>query len=301
MILTSPDDKTRPLDYYGDSEVDNSHHSPDNYTYTHKQNISGPSNAPTRPPFFQEPSSNDPITPLSASDGYDYRALHSKHEYDSQASLVHNAADIGRSSHYQDLEYAEPTPTDQSMDKKSPLANFLAQGRYPIEQRIENKKRGIGRQKYPFVVWTLTVAMTCVFIYELVVNAREQGTPVSMKPVVNPMLGPSSDVLINVGARFPPCMKNVSEVPITTRFGCLNDTANPPLHTCPLEDICGFGGNVDNIFFVLYSDDLVGFHDGPPAQWFRFILAIFLHAGFIHILLNMLAQLTLSAQERPRW
>jgi hypothetical protein len=28
----------------------------------------------------------------------------------------------------------------------------------------------------------------------------------------------------------------------------------------------------------------------------RFITAIFLHAGFIHILLNMLAQLTISAQ-----
>lgn len=24
-------------------------------------------------------------------------------------------------------------------------------GKYPIEQRIEDKKRGIGRQKYPFV------------------------------------------------------------------------------------------------------------------------------------------------------
>lgn len=48
-------------------------------------------------------------------------------------------------------EYAEPAVTDGSMDKKSSLAKYLAQGRYPIEQRIENKKRGIGRQRYPFV------------------------------------------------------------------------------------------------------------------------------------------------------
>jgi membrane associated rhomboid family serine protease len=61
--------------------------------------------------------------------------------------------------------------------------------------------------------------------------------------------------------------------------------------------VCGFGG----------------FNGGEPNQWFRyvglgsnssvfevlcfrFITAIFLHAGFIHIILNMIAQLTISAQ-----
>lgn len=39
---------------------------------------------------------------------------------------------------------------------------------------------------------------------------------------MNPMLGPSSDALIHVGARFPPCMKLVSEVPLATKFGCEN-------------------------------------------------------------------------------
>lgn len=60
----------------------------------------------------------------------------------------------------------------------------------------------------------------------------------------------------------------------------LNDTANPPDRLCPLEDICGFGG----------------FHDKDPNQWFRFITPVFLHAGIIHILLNMLAQVTVSAE-----
>lgn len=37
---------------------------------------------------------------------------------------------------------------------------FLGDGaRFPLEQRIENKKRGIGRQQYPFVVWALSAAM----------------------------------------------------------------------------------------------------------------------------------------------
>ncbi|KAF9455115.1 rhomboid-domain-containing protein [Macrolepiota fuliginosa MF-IS2] len=176
------------------------------------------------------------------------------------------------------MEYAEPT--DRSGKNDNALTKFLASGKYPLEQRIEDKKRGIGRQRYPFVVWGLTIAMVGVFIWELILNAREQGSPISLKPVVNPMLGPSSTALINLGARFPPCMKLVTGVGLSTNLPCMNNTANPPDRLCSLEEVCGFGG----------------FHGHDPSQWFRFITPIFLHAGIIHILLNMLAQCTLSAQ-----
>lgn len=204
------------------------------------------------------------------------------HSEDAGASLVNNAAQIGRSGNYEILNYAEPTGlSSQTPDQKhSSFSRFLSKAKYPIEQRIEDKKRGIGRQKYPFVVWTLTVVMIAVFIRELVVNARAQGSPISLKPVVNPMLGPSTSALINLGARFPPCMKSVEAVPTSTPFACLNNTANPAVDICPLEEICGFGG----------------FEGKEPNQWFRFITPIFLHAGFVHIILNMLAQLTVSAQ-----
>ncbi|EGO05403.1 hypothetical protein SERLA73DRAFT_174545 [Serpula lacrymans var. lacrymans S7.3] len=201
----------------------------------------------------------------------------------SDVSLVHNAQDIGRAGVYEDLEYAEPYADEGKKvepEETSPMKRLFGTGKYPLDQRIEDKKRGIGRQKYPFVVWALTIAMVGVFINELVVNSRAQGTPVSLKPVVNPMLGPSESALINLGARFPPCMKIVQGVPETMQMACLNDTANPPNQLCSLEDICGFGG----------------FHNQTPNQWFRFITAIFLHAGFIHIILNMIAQLTVSAQ-----
>ncbi|KAJ6575027.1 hypothetical protein B0H19DRAFT_1208527 [Mycena capillaripes] len=203
---------------------------------------------------------------------------------DSNTSLVHNAADVG-GRNYQDLEYADPYNADRAKpvaEKASPLAQFLGvrEGKSTVQQRIDMKRRGVGRQQYPFVVWILTVAMVAVFIYELVANDKAQGTPVSFKPVVNYMLGPSSTTLINVGARFPPCMKLVESVPPTTQIGCLNNTANPATEICSIEDICGFGG----------------FHDKDPNQWFRFITPIFLHAGFVHIILNMLAQLTVSAQ-----
>lgn len=52
------------------------------------------------------------------------------------------------------------------------------------------------------------------------------------------------------------------------------------------------------VWDVLPSNDWKGIDEQAPNQWFRFIVPIFLHAGFVHILLNMFAQLTLSAQVR---
>ncbi|TFY83996.1 hypothetical protein EWM64_g4 [Hericium alpestre] len=162
-------------------------------------------------------------------------------------SLVQNASGYGKNPDYQDLEYAEPfdhnaIPPPPAAAKSSPFDRFTnASGKYPLEQQIEAKKRG---------------------------------------PTVNPMLGPSESALIRVGARFPPCMKDVQDIPLTTQFPCLNDTANPPDKLCTIEDVCGFGG----------------FNGKEPNQWWRFITPIFLHAGIIHILLNMLAQLTAAAE-----
>jgi hypothetical protein len=72
---------------------------------------------------------------------------------------------------------------DEPSSSKGRFATYLDQKnvRYPIEQQIANKQRGVGRQKYPVVVWTLTVAMSAVIIYELVVNWKAQGTPFSFK------------------------------------------------------------------------------------------------------------------------
>jgi hypothetical protein len=67
--------------------------------------------------------------------------------------------------------------------------------------------------------------MAATFVYELVANNKAQGTPVSFKPVVNYMLGPSSTTLINVGARFPPCMKLLDAslgIAPTSQIGCMS-------------------------------------------------------------------------------
>ncbi|KAF9646113.1 rhomboid-domain-containing protein [Thelephora ganbajun] len=152
--------------------------------------------------------------------------------------------------------------------------------RRPLEQQIQDKRNGIGRQNRPYVVYVLTAAMLGVIIYELVYNAKAQGNPFSFKPTVNPMLGPSSSALINLGARFPPCMKLIKDIPLNTHLPCANDTANPPTITCSIEQICAFGG----------------FEGKEPNQAFRFVTPIFLHAGIIHFLFNMLAQVTAAGQ-----
>ncbi|KAH8120280.1 rhomboid-domain-containing protein, partial [Phellopilus nigrolimitatus] len=219
-------------------------------------------------------------------EGYDPYASRKGRYTDDDDALVQNAADMGRSDQpktIDDLEYQDPYNNDGLVTepaKESAFARFFG-GKYPVEQRIENKKRGIGRQRYPFLVWILTVVMIAVFIYELVLNGKEQGSPISLKPVVNYMLGPSESALIYVGSRFPPCMKDVTDVPISLQLPCMNDTANPPDKVCPISELCGFGG--------------IGAGE-TPNQWFRFITPIFVHAGIIHIVLNMLAQMLVSAQ-----
>ena len=53
------------------------------------------------------------------------------------------------------LEYAEPQlPDEKAQQGSNPASKFFSTGRYPLEQRIENKKRGLGQQRHPFVgVW----------------------------------------------------------------------------------------------------------------------------------------------------
>jgi len=46
--------------------------------------------------------------------------------------------------------------------------------------------------------------MTGMMIYELVRNKQLTGSVIATSPQFNYMIGPSSDVLINIGARFIP-------------------------------------------------------------------------------------------------
>ncbi|TAQ88764.1 hypothetical protein B7494_g2930 [Chlorociboria aeruginascens] len=121
----------------------------------------------------------------------------------------------------------------------------------------------------------------------------ETGSPIEIKPSFNPMIGPSPWILINMGARYVPCMHNVKGIQdanATISWGCPNTTSTAG-ETCTLSQLCGFGGKVPN---PLYDGDI---HQSPePNQWYRFIIPMFLHAGIIHIGFNMLLQMTLGKE-----
>lgn len=114
-----------------------------------------------------------------------------------------------------------------------------------------------------------------------------------IKPSFNPMVGPSYYVNINMGARYVPCMhipEEIKKATVPIYWPCPNTTNNDPLNDsnrCSLGELCGFGGVPD-------PQDPEA--NGVPNQWFRFITPIFLHAGLIHIAINMLLQLTLARE-----
>lgn len=168
-------------------------------------------------------------------------------------------------------------------------------GQPPDRGRRPPKKQGWFKGKITWACYVLFLIQIAVFIAELVRNGQLQGTPIATKPSFNPMLGPSPYVLINMGARYPPCMKDVnlkikgsSELgPLVSapdmKIQCPNTTSNAA--ECYISELCGFGMNL-----TPSADGTIP----APNQWWRFITPIFLHGGIIHIAFNMLLQLTLG-------
>ena len=103
-------------------------------------------------------------------------------------------------------------------------------------------------------------------------------------------------MLVQSGARYPPCMLNSTHMPPTHRYICINATTaaametmpvslfDPALpanettslvttpSTCSLQDICGFGG---------FSNPRT------PDQAFRFLTPLFVHSGLLHCAVNL--------------
>ncbi|KAG5355638.1 putative rhomboid protein [Yarrowia sp. B02] len=164
------------------------------------------------------------------------------------------------------------------------------EARQKRKQRRHRARRYESRQtqNHPYFTWFMTTVHIAVFVAEIIKMGVLTGIPIQTQPSFNPMIGPSNYVLINMGARFTPCMmyiKGVTDDP-TLLFPCPNSTT---LETdkCTLEELCGMG--------MKQTPGSDGGSITSGGQWWRFITPIFMHAGIIHIGFNMLLQMTLGA------
>jgi membrane associated rhomboid family serine protease len=107
------------------------------------------------------------------------------------------------------------------------------------------------------------------------------------------MIGPSPYVLINMGARYQPCMHYIEKVLDNgiVNWPCPNTTVTNS--DCTLSQLCGMGGVPEQDPSLKFADRATK-KNLEPDQWWRFITPIFLHAGIIHIGFNMLLQMTLG-------
>ncbi|KAI8882646.1 rhomboid-domain-containing protein [Backusella circina FSU 941] len=108
------------------------------------------------------------------------------------------------------------------------------------------------------------VFLAVIFSGQLLLSRELTGEFFELKPF-NYMLGPSSEIMIKTGARFPPCMRTIDAFPP-------NEVYEPNLNsTCDLMDICS----------------MTGFHqEQKPDQTFRFLTPLFVHAGIIPLFIN---------------
>ncbi|KAI7902757.1 uncharacterized protein BX663DRAFT_569575 [Cokeromyces recurvatus] len=150
-----------------------------------------------------------------------------------------------------------------------------------LNQYRTPKQRGLlfrqlfGNAQYPIFTWASAAIMVGVFIYEIIRNHQLSGSWIQTNPF-NPMIGPNYMALVTMGSKFVPCMRAITQYSPTTLLGNCYSSLEA---TCTIEQVCGFGE----------------FHGEEPHQSFRFFTPIFLHAGVIHILMNLITHFQIGS------
>lgn len=184
--------------------------------------------------------------------------------------------------------FDQPALPDHRYDHPRAVPEPPADSRQRYNQRARFKQlRRHSRFHYTNLPWftmLVTVIQVIVFIVELVKMLQLTGLAFQTKPYFNPMLGPSTYVLINMGARYVPCMNAIESITddLSISFPCPNST-DSDTNVCSLSQLCGLSG-------IPVADDAYA-----PHQWYRIITPIFLHAGFLHIFFNLLLQVTMGS------
>ncbi|THV92243.1 rhomboid-domain-containing protein [Aureobasidium pullulans] len=260
-------------DYYNTSTTNNNHPGYNSYT-THASPFDDnqyPSYSSSYNNLSHQPTPSDGRDPFQDDNAVPMHNYHAKHSSQSSTAPVITP------------EYNDP---------------FVRDAKPRTRSRPRNTPAPKGWRRYftgrvTWVCYFLTLVQIIVFIVEIAKNAVLTKSPIEIHPQFNPMIGPSPYVLINMGARYQPCMHNMHNVQDRAAgnisWPCPWATSNTGDDAkCTLSQLCGFGG-------VPEPHAGGSITDHPyPNQWYRFIIPIFLHAGIIHIGFNMLLQMTLG-------
>ncbi|KAK6463698.1 hypothetical protein DFJ63DRAFT_313007 [Scheffersomyces coipomensis] len=206
---------------------------------------------------------------------------------------------VPHQSPFEDLELNDPNTPNNINDDNQQFLNHNNTNQNNIDSDPSSKQKfhffekerlRILRQKprfhytnLPYFTILVTLLQVIVFIVELARMSILTGSAFQTQPYFNPMLGPSTYLLINMGARYVPCMQQIQNITddTTIQFPCANSTT-VETNVCSLSQLCGLQPipMVNNAFI--------------PDQWYRIITPIFLHAGFLHIIFNLLLQITMG-------
>ncbi|KAJ3187221.1 hypothetical protein HK101_009443 [Irineochytrium annulatum] len=197
------------------------------------------------------------------------------------------------------------TGSVQTFETDEEMARRIARDQVELENAPEHKRDEIlpkvlydplERQKLkslrphrPWFLGACTVIQVTLVLVSLILNLRWTGEFIETNPF-NVMIGPGPGVLIQMGARFVPCIRNTTlnvqgpviscPAGVTSDTKALDAASGAMVASCTLEQICGLGG----------------FNGGLPNQWYRFIIPMFLHGGVLHLVVNLLFQVQTGFQ-----
>ncbi|KAI7855096.1 rhomboid family-domain-containing protein [Circinella umbellata] len=171
----------------------------------------------------------------------------------------------------------------------------------------------------PVFIWIIIILLFFVMSGELLVSKETVGEFIELKPF-NYMLGPSIQIIIQTGARFPPCMRNTAHMPPTQNYICINATTAETIQTSTFislfesenevsttqrllqqeNNITESENNTDYMMelSICSLEDICGFggfaNEKAPDQAFRFLTPLFVHSGLLHWGLNMIALVSIG-------